>query len=256
MLMGERVGRRCQQLHFGVVTEVPTRHGGKRKGAGRKRVLRFEQQPHRSRPWLSSRTPIHIVMRLSKVVGRLRRRRAYHAIRWALIKTLERRNFRVVHISIQDGHIHALCEADDRVALANGVRGFSISAARRLNAAIAADLGLPKARVGQVFIDRYHATQIRSPRQARNALAYVLNNWRKHREDRAAFMQRPRIDRYSSAVWFVDWAELDGGLFSWPKGYEPLPVARPRTWLLARGWKRGGPPVLSMTYVPGPQDRP
>jgi putative transposase len=187
MLMGERVGRRCQQLHFGVVTEVPTRHGGKRKGAGRKRVLRFEQQPHRSRPWLSSRTPIHIVMRLSKVVGRLRRRRAYHAIRWALIKSLERRNFRVVHISIQGGHIHALCEADDRVALANGVRGLSISAARRLNAAIAADLGLPKARVGQVFIDRYHATQIRSPRQARNALAYVLNNWRKHREDRAAF---------------------------------------------------------------------
>jgi REP element-mobilizing transposase RayT len=254
--MDGRVGRRSRQLELGAITAAPRTHGGKRAGAGRKRVLAIAQQPHRTRPQLSSRTPVHIVMRLTRVVGRLRRRRAYQAIRWALIKSLERRNFRVVHISIQGHHIHVLCEADDRVALANGVRGLSISAARRLNAAIAEDLGLPKARVGRVFIDRYHATQIHHPRQARNALAYVLNNWRKHREDRAAFQQRPRIDRYSSAVWFANWAELDGGLFAWPKGYEPLPVARPRTWLLATGWKRGSPPVLSMTYVPRPNDRP
>ena len=254
--MGERVGRR-KQLVLGVVVKVAApKHGGRRAGAGRKRVLDIEQQPHRERPWLSRRTPVHVVMRLTPVVGRLRRRRAYQAIRWALIKSLERRNFRVVHISIQGHHIHVLCEADDRRALANGVRGLSISAARRLNAAIAAELGLPKPRVGQVFIDRYHATQIHHPRQARNALAYVLNNWRKHREDLGACLRQPRIDRYSSAVWFADWAELDGGLFSRPTAYEPLPVARPRTSLLASGWKRGGPPVLSMTFIPGPHDRP
>jgi hypothetical protein len=84
-----------------------------------------------------------------------------------------------------------------------------------------------------VFIDRYHATQIHHPRQARNALAYVLNNWRKHREDLGACLRQPRIDRYSSAVWFADWAELDGGLFSWPKGYEPL-AGRATTDLAAR----------------------
>ena len=77
-----------------------------------------------------------------------------------------------------------------------------------------------------------------------------------------AFVTTSRVLVWSSAltlaafvVW-ANWAELDGGLFAWPKGYEPLPVARPRTWLLATGWKRGSPPVLSMTYVPRPNDRP
>ena len=32
---------------------------------------------------------------------------------------------------------------------------------------------------------------------------------------------------------------------------EPLLVARPQTWLLAEGWKRGGAPP-SLWQVPGP----
>ena len=39
---------------------------------------------------------------------------------------------------------------------------------------------------GKVFPDRYHAQIIRTPRQARHALAYVLNNWRKHGENKLA----------------------------------------------------------------------
>lgn len=34
------------------------------------------------------------------------------------------------------------------------------------------------------FCDRYHDEVVSTPRQARHALAYVLNNWRKYREDR------------------------------------------------------------------------
>jgi len=36
-----------------------------------------------------------------------------------------------------------------------------------------------------VFADRYHSSQIRTASYARHALAYVLNNWRRHREARA-----------------------------------------------------------------------
>jgi hypothetical protein len=37
-------------------------------------------------------------------------------------------------------------------------------------------------RSGKVFHERYHARHLRSPRQVRNVLVYVLNNWRKHDE--------------------------------------------------------------------------
>ena len=198
------------------------------------------------RPFLSSRHPVHVVMRLSPEVGRLRRRDAYRAFRRALLTSLARGDFRVVHVSIQATHVHLLCEADDRIALANGVRGLSISAARRLNAAVA--------RRGRVFVDRYHATAIASPRHSRAELAYVLNNWRKHREDRAGLAQRrAQVDPYSSGIGFAGWAGREGVPFAWPRGYEPLPVSYPTTWLLTDGWKRWGP--VALAEVPGPRPR-
>ena len=225
------------------------KHGGKRAGAGRKRKGR-PCGAHRARPFHDARLPVHVVLRVTSEVGRLRRRRAYQAMRWALLRSLCRHDFRVVHLSIQGNHVHLLCEADDCKALANGVRALCISAARRLNLAVTVESGTP--RRGQVFSDRYHATTITGPRQARHALAYVLNNWRRHKDDRAAFARRPAaVDPYSSAVWFTGWRERDGVPFAWPKGYEPLPVARPQTWLLAQGWKRGGAPP-SLWQVPGP----
>ena len=180
------------------------------------------------------------MLRLSAAVGRLRRRSAYQAFRRALLTSLARADFRVIHVSIQAQHVHLICEADDRIALANGVRGLSISAAHRLNAAIAHDRGRPRRR-GRVFVDRYHATAIASPKHVRTELAYVLNNWRKHREDRAGLAQRRgKVDPYSSAIAFPGWAGRVGVPFAWPRGYEPLPVSYPTTWLLTDGWKRWG----------------
>ena len=193
---------------------------------------------------------MHVVLRITRDVGRLRRRRAYHAFRRALITSLGRSDFRVVHISIQRHHVHLLVEADDRMALSRGVRGLSISAARRLNEAITIDRRLARPRRGRVFTDRYHATAIATPTQARSALAYVLNNWRHHREHRGGGLHGARVDPYSSAVAFPGWAGRGGVPFAWPRGYEPLPVAYPTLWLLTIGWRRGGPPV-PLDGVPG-----
>jgi putative transposase len=193
---------------------------------------------------------VHVVLRVTGEVGRLRRRKAYQALRWAVVAIVGRPSFRVVHLSIQRHHIHLLCEADDRRALGNGVRALCISAARRLNLAISAERG--QRRRGRVFTDRYHATPINRPTQARHALAYVLNNWRRHREDHAVLGARPApIDRYASGAAFAGWAERAGVPFAWPKDYEPMPTAGPGTWLLKVGWKRGGPPP-SLWEVPGP----
>jgi hypothetical protein len=52
---------------------------------------------------------------------------------------------------------------------------------------------------GRVFADRYHAVAISSIRQVRHALAYVLNNWRRHREDFAGLgPSRGPLDPFAS----------------------------------------------------------
>jgi hypothetical protein len=91
-----------------------------------------------------------------------------------------------------------------------------------------------------VFSDRYHARVLTSPSTVRHALAYVLNNWRKHREDRAH--PRRRLDPYSSAINFGGWSELADSplLYKPPDGYARLSTALPQTWLLQRGWQRAG----------------
>jgi REP element-mobilizing transposase RayT len=192
-------------------------------------------------------------LRVIGAVGNLRRRFTYRAIREATLTTARRENFRIVHVSIQRTHVHLLVEADHKAALASGMRGFQISAAKHLNAAISKGRPGPRRR-GPVFPDRYHAEIITSPTQARHALSYVLGNWRKHREDRALPMSEWKIDWFSTAAMFPGWAEYapyEEEPFLWRgvETYDPLVVYQPRTWLLRDGWRKGGAPI-SIREVP------
>jgi len=83
-------------------------------------------------------------------------------------------------------------------------------------------------RRGSVWGDRYHSRELRTPREVRNALVYVLNNWRKH--EPAARGLDPR----SSAAWFGGWQKPRGGRPG------PSPVGVPLTWLASIGWKLRG----------------
>ena len=215
------------------VARRPTGWGGWRPGAGRKPSGRRVGTPHRARPELSRHHPVHVVLKAAPEVGRLRKPKAYRALRAAAAHVLGRGDFRIVHVSIQHNHVHLLVEADDRTALARGVQAFSIVAAKRLNA----ELGR---KTGRVFVHRYHATALTTPKQARHCLAYVLNNWRRHKEDRGGPAERrAHIDPYSSAIRFDGWRGIDG-TFQLPEGYEPLPTAPPTVWLLTTGWRRHG----------------
>ena len=157
---------------------------------------------------------------------------------------------RVVHLSIQRDHIHLLVEADDERCLARGMQGLQISAARHLNAAVSVEKGQARARRGQVFANRYHAEILDTPRRARHALAYVLNNWRRHREDLAgAAPRRAAVDPYSSGISFAGWCD-HATPFAFPRDYQPLVVSPPRCWLLTTGWRRYG--LVGLRDVPGP----
>jgi hypothetical protein len=130
-------------------------------------------------------------------------------------------------------------EADHKGALAAGMQGFQISAAKHLNAAISRDRPGARRR-GTVFPDRYHAEIIKTPTQARHALNYVINNWRKHKEDRTDATRSWKIDWFSSAVMFPGWVEYADEPFMrrGPPSYDPLVVYQPKTWLLREGWMR------------------
>ena len=214
-----------------------SKRGGKRKRAGRPAKGARPSERHEIRAILKPTDAVHVTLRAVPEVGYLRRRDVYKAVRRALLVTLPKTSVRVVHLSIQGTHVHLLAEADDKIALARGMQGFQISAAKQLNAALE--------RTGCVFPDRYHAKIIRSRRQARHALSYVLNNWRRHHVDRAA--PNWLIDPYSSAASFDGWNETE----LWPiaPADESLPVSAPHTWLLREGWKMYG--AISVTEVPG-----
>jgi putative transposase len=240
------------------------------KPRGKKRVGRPKKagagMPHEKRPALKAHEPIHITIRVDEVVGRLRTRDAYMAIREAAIVVLQRDDFRIVHLSIEGTHIHLLVEAENRRALSCGMRAFEGSAAKHLNAAFskaggwwerkrAARLGhaMPQRRKGRVFSDRYHETVITSPRQARHALAYVLNNWRRHREDRGERARGWLIDPFATGWAFDGWKERADTPFAFKvrETYKAIPVWLPKTWLLREGWRRHG--LIGLREVPGPK---
>ena len=216
------------------------RRGGKRAGAGRKKTGRCRDAPHRKRPPLDGLHPVHVVLRRTGRVS-WRARTYYDHVRRALRGMLGREDFRVCHISIQNTHLHLLVEARDRVALARGMQSFAIRFARQVHG----DRGC-----GKVFEYRYHATQIKTAWHARHALAYVLNNWRRHRLDWTANgrVLVQNLDVYASGISFDGWT--DRRPFLIPRGYEPLPVCRAQTPLLAFEWQRYG--LIDFYETPGP----
>ena len=212
--------------------------GGARPNAGRKRSADRAKDPqHVTRPMLDANHPVHAMLSTRRDVPTLRQRRMYAAIHRVLRHYVDEPFFRIVHISIQRNHLHLIAEAENKEALRYGMQSFAIRVARAINKAWG--------RSGKVFKFRYKAKQIRTRDYARNALNYVLNNWRRHREDRSR--KNAVLDQYSSAVSFDGW--IGHRRWQLPAGYVPLPVSRPRTGLLQSGWSYSG--LLDPWDTPG-----
>lgn len=244
-----RARKRHIQLSLPKLDKNGQHRGGARPGAGRPKKGERASERHKTREAFRPNEPAHVTLRVVPQVASLRGYDAYHALRKALIVTYAKALIRIVHISIQGTHLHLIVESNNRMSLARGMQSFEIAAAKNLNAAMSKRLG--RRRKGTVFPDRYHAVIIRTPRQARSNVAYVLNNWRRHGESTTVVAQKHgwRVDPFSSAPSFRDWQDLDTSSLVWPETYYRLPVFEPRTWLLKDGWKKHG--LLRATEVPG-----
>ena len=186
---------------------------------------------------------MHVTVRLLPGLPRLRGFEAAKALRHAFVRGCNQGTFRICQFSLQGNHAHLICEAKDAAALARGMKGWKTHVTWKLNELWRKDK--PR-RKGTVWDDRYHSTIARTPRQVRNALCYVMNNARRHREELPAWSHG--IDPFSSAWYFVGWRQHSwrSGLAP-PEGDDP-PVAEARTWLLTDGWRRYG--LIGIAEVP------
>jgi REP element-mobilizing transposase RayT len=164
-------------------------------------------------------------MRVREGVPSLRNPALFAEVRKALRAGRNRFGFRVNHFSVQSNHLHLIVEASGREALSRGMQGLGVRIAKTINARLR--------RAGTVFADRYHDRILKSLREVRNALVYVLKNARHH-----GITHADGRDLCSSAEWFDGWRNGTSSRIRVPETAPPVEPAR--TWMLSTGWKRFG----------------
>jgi REP element-mobilizing transposase RayT len=190
----------------------------------------------------------------------LRSQHVFPTVRLALLRAGRRypHSFWLLHFSVQHDHVHLIVEATDKRSLSSGVRSIAIRVARYVNELLS--------RRGRLWADRFHSRALKTPREVRNALVYVLANFRKHERR----VKRSGIDPFSSGAWFDGWREWkpgSGRAPPWAEGavwrtdWQAVPsdslsradsrprngdeptaciVASPRGWLARVGWRPRG----------------
>jgi len=208
----------------------PPTWGGRRAGAGRKPSPGRRCVPHRLRPVHDGHCPVHVTLRARGGLPSLRREDILGVIRRAF-GDASSASFRIIHYSVQSDHVHVLVESD-AASISRRIQGLAIRLAKAVNGILG--------RRGHVWGDLYHSRLLRTPREIRNALFYVLQNWRKHLRDARG------LDPRSSAPWFTGWRNR----FAVPPA---SPVRAPRTWLAAVGWRRHG--LIEVDEMPASRRR-
>lgn len=203
------------------------------------------------RPSVNERYPLHVTWRLRKGLPDLRLLYNLGHFRHAAAES-KAYGFRVLHFSLESNHIHMIVEADSNKELANGMRSLGCRFAklvlktRRERARSGSHSKNSDVNAGSgIFAGRYHTRILKTPTEAKNAIAYVLLNHSKHTN----FVEH--IDDFSSGYHFQNWKALLGRNFKHliqdqiefrdeNGGYAGLEQAlsQPRSWLAKVGWMK------------------
>lgn len=232
---------RCAQLTLDSA-RTPSGRGGWRPNAGRPRGRRTPS--HDARAPFALRAPLHLTLRVAADVPNLRRSAPVAIVR-ETIAASHTPAFRILEYAVLANHIHLLVEADTQADLSRALRTLNTCLAKRLNRHFV--------RRGAVLAERYHTRRLRTPREVRNVLRYLLLNARHHAAERGQRLARGWLDPASSAAWFDGWHDpraVDRSAY-WIVHLlrHPRPTQPPRTWLCTIGWRRHG--LLDPDDVPG-----
>lgn len=204
---------------------------------------------HRSREKFARGLPCLVTLKVRDDVPSLRSVKLVKEIEQSFAQGCDRGEFRLVHYSLQGNHAHLIVEATDRGALGRGMKAVGSRLARAVNRVFR--------RSGRVLADRYHVRVLRTPREVRNALRYVLLNARRHAAQAGKKLSSARkVDPASSAKWFDGWKLRGRDRATAPMeradpDLAPRPVAAPGFWLLREGWRLRGGGRIDPDDVPG-----
>ena len=90
------------------------------------------------------------------------------------------KGLRILHYSVQSNHMHFIIEADNNKILERGMRSLTVTIAK----------GIKK---GKIQLERYHLHVLKTIKETKNAIHYVLFNEQKHSRKKSI-----EIDAYSS----------------------------------------------------------
>lgn len=150
------------------------KHGGRRQRTGRKRI-HSKGVTHRRREAINARTPLHINF---KYKVQIRNKECLRILKRAIINA-RRMGLQVLHFSLQHNHVHLIIETTNNGSLTRGMRSLTITLAKGINK-------------GKIQLGRYHLHVLRTIRETRNAVHYVLFNEQRH--------NGRRVDEFSSLI--------------------------------------------------------
>ena len=159
--------------------------GGRRPNSGRKRI-HSRGVSHRVREKVSHRTPLHINF---KYRTHIRNKVCLRLLKKAIINA-RTHGLKIIHFSLQSNHVHLIIESESNKILTKGMRSLTVTFAK----------GLKK---GRVQVERYHLHVLKSIKETRNAVLYVLFNKQKH--EKGTYL---KIDEYSSIMLLSNAIEL------------------------------------------------
>lgn len=159
--------------------------GGLRANAGRNRI-RSKGVAHANREKVSHREPLHVNFKYKNPV---RNKDTLKLLRRS-IQNARKHGLKILQYSFQKNHIHLILQAETNQILTRGMRSLTITFAKGL-------------KQGRVQIERYHLHVLKTAREVKHALQYVLFNQQKHESGTYS-----AIDEYSSLLFLERGMEL------------------------------------------------
>ena len=138
------------------------------KNAGRK-ALHDPGIRHTSRALISRPSALHLTIKLKKadIQNKVVLRILKHAIFRSRLQGLK-----VIHFSLEYDHVHLYVECGDNHVLGKSMKAFGVSFVKGINKY--------KKSLGSLYKYRYHLHIIKSAREAKNVINYILKNGIKH----------------------------------------------------------------------------
>jgi REP element-mobilizing transposase RayT len=193
--------------------------GGRRPGAGRKRI-HSKGVSHLKRETVTKRTPQHINFKFN---CNIRNKDTLKLLKRS-IQNAQKMGLRIIHFSMQSNHIHLITEAENNEILTKGMRALTVTFSKGLN----------KGRVQQ---ERFHLHELKTLREIKNAVQYVLFNEQKH--TRTNFS---KITGYSSILYMENglnlvrnFAKKNNITLQIEKPLAEISLTRPSGYLLTKG---------------------